>query len=201
MGVRRATLEDLDACVRVLSRSFQDDPGTMVIEPDPDRRHEILPPFFRTFVRAALADGGDLVVPDDTVNGIASWFGPETHGPSEAAMGAAGFGEVIDVFGPEATSRMLAMIGEREAQHASRIQGPHLRLEFFGVDPDAQGRGIGVMLAEHGHRRADELGLPCYLETFTEWNVDFYTRRGYRVLGTYPVGEAVPVYAMQRDPR
>ncbi len=198
--VRRATPADIEACTTVLTQSFLDDPGTIVIEPDRARRLAILPAFFRTFVTAAIADGGDLVVPSASVNGLASWFGPDAFGPSEEAMGAAGFGDVIARFGPEASGRMIAMVGELEAQHGQRMRGPHFRLEFFGVDPDAQGRGIGSALADHGHRRADALGLPCWLETFTQRNVEFYARRGYQVIATYPVGDGIPVYGMCRDP-
>ncbi len=64
----------------------------------------------------------------------------------------------------------------------------------------AQGTGVGTSLIEHGHRRADDLGLPCYLETFTEPNVRYYERRGYTVASRYTVGDGVPVYAMVRAP-
>jgi GNAT superfamily N-acetyltransferase len=200
MQIRSATGDDVEACARVLARAFHDDPGTMLIEPDAERRRAIFPAFFRTFVVASLASGGDLVVPEGEVLGLASWFGPDSHAPADAAMGEAGMAEVVDAFGPAATQRMVEMTGELERQHKARMTGPHLRLEFFGVDPEVQGRGIGGALMQHGHRRADALGLPCYLETFTEENVRYYEHRGYGVMGTYHVGEGVPVYAMRREP-
>ena len=107
-------------------------------------------------------------------------------------------GAVLERAGPEATARLLAMIGELERQHELLTDGPHLRLEFFGVIPDQQGSGIGTALMEHGHRRADELDIPCYLETFTQPNVRYYERRGWKVSGQYPVADEVPVYAMIR---
>jgi len=196
--VRPATLTDLDACANLLARAFHDDPGAIVFDPDPARRRQMLPGFFRSFVAAGLVERGDLVVAGDPVAGIACWFGPERHGPSEEAMNAHGFGDVLERWGPEASRRILAMTGEIEDQHDRRISGPHFRLDFFGVDPERQGSGIGSALIEHGHRRADELRLPCYLETFTQPNVRYYERRGYAVIGEYPVGDAVPVYAMVR---
>lgn len=198
--VRSAAASDADACAAVLADAFLDDPGAIVFEPDRARRRIILPPFFRTFVMAAIAEAADLVVPVQEVTGVASWFGPERHAPSEAAMDAAGFAQVIDLFGPEAAGRMGKMVAEIDAQHASLIQVPHLRLEFFGVDPDAQGQGVGSALITHGHAHADARGLPCFLETFTKRNVAYYERRGYQVIGTYLVGDEVPVYAMRRDP-
>jgi GNAT superfamily N-acetyltransferase len=197
-GVRRATAADVERCSDILARAFHDDPGTVIFEPDPDRRRAIMPPFFWMFLLAGLAEGGDIVVPAGDLTGVASWFGPDRHGPSDAAMEAAGMADVVAAFGPAAAARMMAMVGEIEAQHARRMAGPHLRLDFFGVDPDRQGTGVGTLLIAYGHAIADREGLPCYLETFTESNVRYYERRGYAVAGTYPVGDGVPVYAMVR---
>jgi GNAT superfamily N-acetyltransferase len=95
---------------------------------------------------------------------------------------------------------MLTMTAELERQHALLAPWPHLRLDFFGVLPAAQGAGIGSRLIEHGHRAADAAALPCYLETFTEANVAYYGRRGWDVIATYRVADDVPVYALVRPP-
>src|SRR5688500_15624897 len=71
--VRKASQGDIDACARVLAAAFHDDPGTVNFEPIDDRRRVVLPRFFRTFVAAALAEQGDLVVAGDPIEGIASW--------------------------------------------------------------------------------------------------------------------------------
>ncbi len=115
-------------------------------------------------------------------------------------MDANGFEAVLERWGLEVSERMLAMTGEIERQHERLITGPHFRLEFFGVGPSKQGSGIGSVLIEHGHRIADARGLPCYLETFTEPNLRYYERRGYRIVGEYVVGEDVPVHGMVRPP-
>ncbi len=197
---RPAGPDDVDACATVLARAFQDDPGAIVFDPDPKRRAEMLPAFFRAFVTASLSESGELVVAGDPVEGIASWFGPDRHGPSSEAMDANGFRDVLERWGPEVSKRILAMTGEIERQHDRLIAGPHLRLEFFGVDPGSQGSGVGSALIDHGHRIADAAGLECYLETFTQANVRYYERRGYRIVGEYLVGDGVPVYGMVRPP-
>ena len=198
--VRPAARSDVEACARVLAAAFQDDPGTIVFEPDPDRRAEVLPAFFSSFIAASLTEGGGILVSGDPVTGVASWFGPERHGPSPDAMGGHGFGDVLERSGPEASQRLLAMVGEIEAQHEGLAHGEHLRLQFFGVEPGRQRSGIGSALIDHGHRRADELGLPCYLETFAEANVRFYERRGYRIVGEFTVGDGTRGYGMVREP-
>jgi GNAT superfamily N-acetyltransferase len=196
--VRAATTEDVEACARVLAAAFQADPGTMVFLVDDRDRAAILPEFFRTFVAAALSEDADIVVAGAPITGVASWFGPERHGPSPEAMGAHGFGAILERSGPDATARLLAMLGEIEANHDRLATGEHLRLEFFGVDPSLQGGGIGTALIEHGHRRADELGVSCYLETFSKDNVGYYERRGYRTVGEFTIGDGVRGYGMER---
>jgi GNAT superfamily N-acetyltransferase len=198
--VRPATRADIQACALVLARAFQDDPGTIIFEPDEALRAKILPRFFASFVAACLDEDAAPAVSGDPIAGIACWFGPDRHGPSPEAMVARGFGEVLEAAGPEASARLLAMTGELEAQHERLTDGPHLRLEFFGVDPAQQGSGIGSALIEHGHRRADAAGIPCYLETFTEENVRFYGRRGYVLAGEYTVADGIPVYGLVRQP-
>jgi GNAT superfamily N-acetyltransferase len=196
--VRSATRDDVDSCASVLATAFQEDPGTIVWLPDDAERAAILPDFFRTVVAAGLSEDAGIEVAGDPIEGVAIWFGPERHGPSQEAMGANGFGAILERSGPEATGRLLAMLGEIEATHERLATEPHMRLEFFGVLPDRQGRGIGTALIEHGHPRADGLGMACYLETFTEPNVRYYERRGYRVVGEFVIGDGVRGYGMLR---
>ena len=113
-------------------------------------------------------------------------------------MGAHGFGAILEQSGPDATARLLAMLGDIEANHERLATEPHMRLEFFGVMPALQGTGLGTALIEHGHRRADELGVACYLETFSEENVGYYERRGYRTVGQFTIGDGVRGYGMIR---
>lgn len=136
-------------------------------------------------------------MPDGPSPGSPRGSGLSDTAPGLEALQAAGWGEVMTTFGEAAASRVLAMTGEPERQHALLAPWPHLRLDFFGVLPDAQGTGIGSRLLEHGHRPAD---LRCYLETFTERNVASYGRRGWDVVANYLVGDDVPVYALVRQP-
>jgi GNAT superfamily N-acetyltransferase len=196
--IRRATTADTHACAAVLAEAFHDDPGTVIFEPDRERRARLLPVFFRNVVAAALAEEAAIEVAGEPIVGAAIWFGPDQHAPSPEALGAHGFGDVATMAGEEAIGRMLEMVGELERQHDELTSGPHLRLEFFGVLPASQGTGYGTALIEHGHRRADELGLPCYLETFTLPNVRYYERRGYELVHQFQVADGVPVYALVR---
>jgi GNAT superfamily N-acetyltransferase len=201
VDVRKATRDDIEACARVLAMAFQDDPGTRNFEPDDEHRRRILPPFFRSFVAAALDEEGDILVAGEPIEGVASWFGPDRHGPSPEAMGANGFGDVVALARPESAERLIAMVGEIERQHELLTSGPHFRLEFYGVVPERQGTGLGSLLIDYGHARADRLGLPTYLETMSERNVSFYQRRRYAVVGEFTVGRSTRAWGMVRQPQ
>jgi GNAT superfamily N-acetyltransferase len=94
------------------------------------------------------------------------------------------------------------MVEFLEEQHQRGIAGPHWRLEFYGVEPDAQGTGIGSRLIERGHAAADAAGERIWLETFTAENVAFYERRGYRVVieGVVP-GTPFTLWGLLRQAR
>jgi len=62
-----------------------------------------------------------------------------------------------------------------------RVPGGRLWfLDLLGVEPCAQGRGIGSALVEHGLAAALEAGEPAFLETGNPRNVAYYERFGFR---------------------
>jgi GNAT superfamily N-acetyltransferase len=137
---------------------------------------------------------------EDRIVGVATFLPPGHDTATDEEMIAAGLLEAIAAV-PAAAERMGPMVGFLEAQHVRAIDGPHWRLEFFGVEPDLQGSGVGGRLIETGHVKADAGGERCYLETFTRKNVAWYVKRGYRVAieGIVP-GTDIPVWGLIREP-
>lgn len=74
-------------------------------------------------------------------------------------------------------------------------------LMVLGVHPDHQGKGVGKKLLTHVLNESDKDGLPVYLETSTEKNVEMYKRYGFKVIGEviHPVIE-LPQWEMLREP-
>jgi predicted N-acetyltransferase YhbS len=193
---------DVEAAIEVVARAFHEDPGAVIIEPDPDRRHEAMRQLTGPVVRAAVPHDHVTVAvaPDGSVVGVATWLPPGKDTPTDEELLAAGLAEAHAEV-PEAAARMGPMAEALEDLHAGGVTGDHWRLEFFGVDPAWQGTGLGAALIETGHAKADAAGQPCWLETFTQRNVDWYARRGYRVAvrSSVPTGE--PIWGLIRDPQ
>jgi ribosomal protein S18 acetylase RimI-like enzyme len=203
VAIRAIQAGDVGAAADMLARAFQDDPGALIVEPDPTLRHEADRTLFAPVVRYAIPYGRVLVAATDDgrILGVATFL-PAGHATaSDEEMVAAGLMEAVAAV-PEAAARMGPMVDYLEELHARAIDGPHARLEFYGVDPAAQGSGVGSRLMAAGHATIDATGERCYLETFTTKNVAFYEKRGYRVVieGTVP-GTETPVWGLVRDPR
>ncbi|KAF2111985.1 acyl-CoA N-acyltransferase [Lophiotrema nucula] len=66
------------------------------------------------------------------------------------------------------------------AKKKAAIMGdtPHIYLHLLHTDPKFQGRGAGSALIRWGFRRADELGLPIYLESTPDGH-KFYEKQGF----------------------
>ena len=56
-------------------------------------------------------------------------------------------------------------------------------------------------MIEAGTSQADAAGLPCYLETATEQNIAFYTKRGFEVTAEAQLSPEFKGWAMVRQPR
>jgi len=78
--------------------------------------------------------------------------------------------------------RFMRALSAVEKFHKA-VKGPHWYLMAIGTSPSRQGTGLGSALLELGTSKADAAGIPCYLETATESNVAFYSKRGFEVTG------------------
>jgi GNAT superfamily N-acetyltransferase len=201
--IRTLDLDDIGAASELLARAFQDDPGAVIVEPDDALRPAATRALFAPVLRWAIPLGhvAGAFGSDGELLGVATFVPPGHDTASDAELEAAGLEAAIAAV-PEAAARMAAMSEFLEAQHRRGILGPHWRLDFYGVEPAAQGTGIGSRLIAGGHEAADAAGERVWLETFTIENVRFYERRGYRVAieGVVP-GTQYRLWGLVREPR
>jgi ribosomal protein S18 acetylase RimI-like enzyme len=97
-------------------------------------------------------------------------------------------------------SRLDDMLQTVEQMEGAHPQEAHWYLPFIGVEPTAQGKGLGGELMHHAVARCDESGALAYLESSNPRNIPLYLRHGFEVIGKIQVGAGPVVTPMLRRP-
>ena len=137
----------------------------------------LAPVMFEALVRYDCLFGQVDHLPGFTA--VATWMRPGETAETSERLTAAGFG---DLPAEVPLARLDAFFSTIGPAHERAAPEPHWYLRLLGVDPAHQGQGVGSILLEHGLRRADETGQPCYLETFAGRNVPLYLRHGFELV-------------------
>jgi GNAT superfamily N-acetyltransferase len=112
-------------------------------------------------------------------------------------------GEVLEkVFRDTAEREHLDdLLATFEKMEESHPREAHWYLPQIGVDPTAQGKGLGAALMRHALARCDQEGAVAYLEASKPQNIPFYLRHGFEVIGEIQIGAAPLITPMLRRPR
>ncbi|MBV2154956.1 N-acetyltransferase [Kitasatospora sp. SUK 42] len=189
---RAATLDDAEPIARVLARAFHDDPMMAWFFPDKATRQTGLGSYFTTLFTRQYGPHG---VCERTEDAAAFWVPPQAQ--DKAVPDEDTLRELADLLGDRAEPFRRSV----EAAAASSPQEPHWYLAVLGADPAAQSRGHGAALLRSGLARADEAGLPVYLESSKEANLAVYGHFGFEVLQQVHLSDGGPtLWVMRREP-
>jgi GNAT superfamily N-acetyltransferase len=194
-AVRRATAADVPALAGMLARAFLDDPVAMWAFGSERVRPRALERFQATRLRQLLAD--DEVWTVDDLSCAALWAVPGRWRPKprEEAQVARCF------LHPRLIARLpLTAVGWQLLERRHPREPEHWYLAVLGTDPSAQGRGLGSAILSAMLAQCDRDGVPAYLESSKERNIDFYARHGFRVSGEIRLLRGPPMWPMWRDP-
>ena len=183
VDVHRATVSsfDPDRAGRAMSASFADDAGGAYLWPDRAERLDALRWYYGVLVpRMGFAYGRVYTAADGS--GQSVWLGPG-RGVGLVPSLRAGALEIPRRWGLATTLRAKRLSDTIEALRADSAPPGHWYLLLLGVEPGAQGTGLGGRLMAPMLREADEVGRAVYLETSTASNLPFYERHGFRVVG------------------
>ncbi len=186
-----------DAAALTLAEAFHEDPLLQILEPNERKRGGVGTWFFSTAVRYGMRWGH--VWCDEDASAVAVWFPPESTEMTPGRTLRAGMGALPLKVGVRGALRLMRATSATEPFHKA-VAGPHWYLLALGTRPARQGEGLGTALAELGTSQADAAGLPCYLETGTHSNVEFYSKRGFEITGQVDV-QRFTLYGMVRQPR
>jgi ribosomal protein S18 acetylase RimI-like enzyme len=183
-----------DRAVATLVSAFVADPITRWFYPSAARYLEEFPQVLRVIGDRAFQNGSAYASADHSA--VAIWFGPGVE-PDREALVRMREQRNLDV----SEERDEELRGFRERHAAAHPTEPHWYLNFIGVDPAYQGRGLGGALLNHALAVVDQDGLPAYLEATTLNNRRLYERHGFVLVDVIQYGSSPPMYAMRREPR
>jgi len=196
MAVRIAQLDDVPALVPVLARAFANDPFVSWFVRSDARRDAGFARFFELALRhLTIPHGGVYMTEDGT--GAAAWAPPGTWHMGIAKelllvrhfAAICGWSRLVHV---QLATRPLVRAHPRE---------PHHYLMVVGVDPGAQGKGVGRELLAPTLALCDRDRMPAYLETATERNLGYYQSLGFAVTGEYAIEAGPTMWFMWRAAR
>jgi ribosomal protein S18 acetylase RimI-like enzyme len=194
--LRRAIDDDGTDVARILAAAFMDDPVFQWLVPEAAERAPMLAPLFAVFTGAfARHDETHVAVVGEAVAGVSMWSPPgvaPVHADDEASLGEA----LVGITG-EHMARVATCMEIFDAAHPHE---PAWFLQFLGVDPRAQGAGVGSVLLREVLARADAAGEAAYLEATSPRNRALYERHGFRCVGELRLPDGPAAYAMWRDP-
>ena len=196
---RPARNSDIKPLAQALSRAFYDDPVSVWMLPDDERRREQLATFFGAVTRYHhLPNGGVLVAGDEgRIGAAALWDPPGTWQQSRLTQLRLMLALALP-FG----RRLSAAAAIGELLVANHPDEPHWYLAVIGSDPAVRGRGFGQAVMAPQLQRCDEQHCAAYLESSKAENVPYYERFGFEVIGEFHLPDGGPtLWRMLRRPQ
>ena len=172
--------DQVEVAANTLAEAFFDDPLMHIVAPNEKKRTIVAPWFFAKSIAYGLRWGE--VSCNDDASAVAIWFPPGNTDITLGRMLRVGIGALPFRAGVNGFVRFMRALSAVEKFHKA-VKGPHWYLMAVGTSPTRQGTGLGSSLLKLGTSKADAAGIPCYLETATESNVAFYSKRGFEVTG------------------
>ena len=189
--IRSARPDEMSRTVDCIVAAFITDPVARFAWPSPHQYFEGMPLAADKFAGASFEHGTADVTADFCGAGL--WLPPGVQPDGE------GLEKVFrGTAEPEHVDDLLATFEKMDEWHPEER---NWYLPMMGVEPNAQGRGLGGALMRHAIARADKDGVLAYLESSNPRNISLYERHGFEVMGEIQIGAAPPVTPMLRRPR
>ena len=189
--VRSAAPDEMSQAIAAIVAAFLTDPFARFAWTLPHEHLRGMPLLAREFAGPSFEHGTAYVSID--ICAAALWLPPGVHPNGEALERA---------FRDTATRAHLDdLLGTLEQMGRWHPEEPHWYLPIIGVEPHAQGKGLGAELMRHAVARCDQERALAYLESSNPRNIALYLRHGFEVMGEIRVGAGPLVTPMIRRPR
>lgn len=187
--------EELEAAAEALALAFADDPCWAHLLPDDATRAEKLLVYFTREIETQVPKYREVWVTEDGA-GAAVWAPP---GRWRVPIGVV-LREALPLTGVFRSRTPLALRTlMRIEKHHPKSPG-HWYLQYLGVEPKRQGKGLGGALLAPVLVRCDAERVPAHLEASSERNRLLYERHGFALTETFHMPrKGPPIRDMWRE--
>jgi GNAT superfamily N-acetyltransferase len=188
---------DHEAAAEALALAFAADPCWRHLLPDDATRGEKLLAYFTSELQTLVPMHRAVWVTDDG-SGAAVWAPPgRWRVPLGLTVREAG--RMLGVFGRRLPLGLRTLI-RLERHHPGSPS--HWYLQYLGVEPRRQGRGLGGALLAPVLELCDRERIPAHLEASTDRNRMLYERNGFSLTEVFPMPGrgGPPIREMWREP-
>ena len=189
----------LPRVTQVMARAFHREPIMQYTLPDEDDRPGQIRWLFGRIARYAMRYGRAHTTED--VRGFAIWLAPGDPDMQVLRLLRLGIAAAPCRLGYRSVRRLMRFSKVKDALHHRLAPERHWYLLMLGVDPEAQGGGVGSALVRPVLEQADADGLPCYLETAVEQNTRIFGKYGFETAGEADLTDTLHLWGMTRQAR
>lgn len=165
----------------VLGRALKDDPVSVHVIPDLEKRHATIKHVFQ-MTSCLGVRYGEVHATSVNLEGVGVWIPFETYKEHGWGNFICSFKAKMWKLGMEASKLFKPIMEINKKMHLKYATGKHWYLQSLGVDPEYQGKGYGTLLMKYMLEKVDKNPLPVFLETSTEKNANFYNKLGFDVM-------------------
>lgn len=127
---------------------------------------------------------GELVFPESHDYGTSIWSKPIDKAHEEEKQRSKK--EFLKThMGQESLDTYNSIVNFMSEKSSSIVKENFWYLSIIGILPKYQGQGYGVELVEKILEKTDSIEAPTFLETFTQRNISFYKRLGYKIAESF----------------
>jgi ribosomal protein S18 acetylase RimI-like enzyme len=194
--IRKALSDDMEQLAEVCARAFEHDPLTDWLVEDQSNALQAERQMF--LAEWQISKRYDLIFTDSDRQGVAVCRPPGAN----VTIGDRIL-QVWSMIGSiKLSKRMLAKIRLLLDVEKARPSELHYYLSLLAVAPEMQGKGLGSALMQPILDLSVREGKPAYLETETESNVGFYSKKGFSVRQEIITSDGKSkVWTMWREPK
>ncbi|HEY2386141.1 MAG TPA: N-acetyltransferase [Candidatus Binatia bacterium] len=189
--IRGAARDEMPQAIAAIVAAFLTDPVARFAWPSPHDHLRSMDLAVQAYAAKSFAHDAACIAADFC--GAALWLPPGVYPDGDALEKI-----LRDTARPEHLDDLLGTFMHMEQAHPTE---PHWYLPLIGVEPNAQGRGLGAELMRFALARCDREGTVAYLESSNPQNISLYRRCGFEEMGEIKVGAAPLVTPMVRQPR